>query len=150
MKHAKYSYQSEQLFSIYKFKSEGLKGSILKVVKYTQTEIPSIYNLAFGDFDPVSNDLDDLARSDNGDSKKVLITVASTLYSFFTQYPTAAVLATGSTSSRTRLYQIVISNNLPEILEDFSIFGYNEDDEWEEFMTGVHYKGFLVRKKTNN
>jgi len=87
--------------------------------------------------------------TNNGDSLKVLATVASTVYAFTEKYPKAAIIATGSTSARTRLYRMGITNNLDEISEDFAIFGYNEDEQWVEFEIGEDYEAFLITKKEN-
>jgi hypothetical protein len=62
-----------------------------------------------------------LSISNNGDSPKVLATVASTVYAFLERYPDAYVFATGSTNSRTRLYRMGISANYLEIRKDFNI-----------------------------
>jgi hypothetical protein len=60
--------------------------------------------------------------TNNGDSLKVLATVASTVYAVTERYPKAWILATGSTAVRTRLYRMGITNNLMEIEKDFMVF----------------------------
>ena len=84
--------------------------------------------------------------SNNGDSKKVLATVAATLYKFTDEYPDAVIAATGSSLARTRLYRIAISNALHQINIDFSILGYL-DDEWELFKPNRNYTAFLITRK---
>ncbi|WP_419800733.1 DUF6934 family protein [Mucilaginibacter sp.] len=69
---------------------------------------------------------------------------------FTEKYPKAWILATGSTSVRTRLYRMGITNNLAEISEDFTIYGYNKKENWEEFVVGEDYEAFLLTKKDNN
>lgn len=91
-----------------------------------------------------------MSITNNGDSLKVLATVASTVYAFTEKYPNAWIFATGSTTVRTRLYRMGITNNLAEISEDFSIFGYNAEENWEEFVVGEDYEAFLLTKKGNN
>lgn len=103
----------------FEFESIGPNGVVAKVVHYVETGSEGVYNLGFGDKDPQTGHLDDLSITNNGDSQKVLATVASTLYSFTERYPTATVFATGSTTARTRLYRIGISNNLRDIEQDF-------------------------------
>jgi hypothetical protein len=63
----------------FEFISEGLRGCIIKVVQYTPLHVGNYYNLGFGDRDLQTGLISDRTVSDNGDSKKVLATVASTL-----------------------------------------------------------------------
>jgi hypothetical protein len=149
MKHPKYQYRSEELLLFYEFISEGPKGLIKKVVEYTQTSTENVYNLGFGDYDETTKSINDISVTNNGDSLKVLATVASTVYAFTEKYPHAWILATGSTSVRTRLYRMGITNNLAEISKDFIVLGYNSQENWEEFIVGEDYEAFLLTKKDN-
>ena len=96
----------------FEFVSEGPRGRIVKLVKYTETSVKGVYNLGFGDKMGEEDDFDDMVISDNKDSVRVLATVAETVYRFTNKFPNASVLATGSTPTRTRLYRIGISNSL--------------------------------------
>ncbi len=127
MKHPRYFYKSEKYLLIYEFISEGPKGAIRKLVEYTETSITNIYNLGFGDYE-TTNGINDLSITNNGDSLKVLATVASTVYAFIEKYPKASIVATGSTSVRTRLYRMGISNNSAELSEDFVVFGLKDGE----------------------
>lgn len=147
LKQPKYQYKTEGFFEFFEFYSEGPKGIFKKVVEYQQTSDENVYNLAFGDYDEDAKGMDDLSVTNNGDSLKVLATVASTIYAFLEKHPGAWIVATGSTSVRTRLYRMGIANNLAEISEDFFIFGFTKDEKWEEFLVGEDYKAFLVIKK---
>ncbi len=118
----------------------------LSFISKTKTE--NVYNLAFGDKDPITGDIDDLVVTDNKDSQKVLATVASTLYNFIDYYPNAWVGAEGSTKARTRLYQIGISKYLEEITEDFIVLG-NREKKWGLFEKNVEYDTFLITHKKN-
>ena len=149
MKHSKYNYRSESTLHFYEFISEGPKGLIKKMVIYTETTTENVYNLGFGDYDENTNGINDLSVTNNGDSLKVLATVASTVYAFTEKYPNAWILATGSTSVRTRLYRMGITNNLAEIETDFIILGYTKKEEWEKFLVGEDYEAFLLTKKEN-
>jgi hypothetical protein len=147
MNKPKYLYKTEGEFTIYEFISKGPKGRIRKMVEYTETATKDVYNLAFGDYDETTNSINDLSVTNNGDSLKVLATVASTIYAFFDKYPNAYVVATGSTTVRTRLYRMGITNNLAEIKEDFVVYGLTENATWEEFVIGEDYEAFLITKK---
>lgn len=120
------------------------------MVEYTETATINVYNLGFGDYDEASGSINDLSVTNNGDSLKVLSTVASTVYAFTEKHPGAWILATGSTAVRTRLYRMGITNNLAEISEDFKVFGYTSRGIWEEFVVGEDYEAFLLTKKNNN
>lgn len=149
MQYPKYRYRSDRSFQFYEFTSEGPRGLIKKIVEYSETSTENVYNLGFGDFDETTNSLDDLTITNNGDSLKVLATVASTVYAFTGKYPNAWVFATGSTAVRTRLYRMGITNNLVEISEDFIVLGYNMEGNWEQFIVGEDYDAFLLTKKDN-
>ena len=105
-----------------------------------------LYNLAFGDKDIETGEIDDKVISNNGDSEKVLTTVVATVYAFFDKYPDAWIYATGSTKARTRLYKMGISKFLEEVTSDFEVLGELNDD-WETFKSDTEYDGFLVRRK---
>ncbi len=147
MNKPKYLYKSEEFLKIYEFVSEGPKGKIKKMVQFSETGTKDVYNLAFGDFDEESNTIDDFSVSNNGDSLKVLATVASTIYAFTEKYPNSWIFASGSTAVRTRLYRMGITNNLAEIKEDFNVYGLTEKGEWEDFIIGEDYDAFLICKK---
>ena len=146
MKHPKYNYRSESSLQFYEFISEGSKGLVKKMVIYTETTTENVYNLGFGDYDETTNGINDLSVTNNGDSLKVLATVASTVYAFIERHPNAWILATGSTAVRTRLYRMGITNNLAEIESDFVVLGYTKNEEWEKFIVGEDYEAFLITK----
>jgi hypothetical protein len=96
--------------NMYKFDSEGPRGRIRKVIFY-QLMGHNFFNLSFGDWNEELQKLDDSTRSNNSDRDKVLTTVAYTAVDFTNQFPRAKIFVEGSTSARTRLYQIGISSN---------------------------------------
>lgn len=79
----KYHLKSESKFTRFEFISEGPKGAIRKLIEFQETTNPDIYNLAFGDFNNQTQEVDDLAISDNRDTEKILATVVSAVYTFF-------------------------------------------------------------------
>lgn len=142
-------YQIENnINSIYfEFVSKGNKGSIVKVIKYTKiNHDPLVYNLGFGDKNLSIDTIDDIAISNNGDTERVLATVAFTIYAFYEEYPDANVYLSGSTASRTRLYQINIAKFYDLISRDFVIYGELVTG-FERFQKGVNYNGFFIIKK---
>jgi len=148
MKLPKYPLASSDSLMTFEFVSEGMKGLIHKLVRYQPTNLKDIYNLAFGDKDHTTGNIDDTVISNNGDSEKVLATVVATVYAFTDKYPNVWIYATGSTKSRTRLYRMGITKFISEVNEDFEVLG-ELNDEWETFKKDVEYEGFLVRRKNN-
>ncbi|SDD50837.1 hypothetical protein SAMN04487996_101195 [Dyadobacter soli] len=140
---------ANETHSVYEFVSQGQRGAVKKIVEYAWTGLENVYNLGFGDYDEVSNEINDLVVTNNGDCLKVLATVAWTVREFMFWYPDKLIFATGSTGARTRLYRIGIVSNLNEIKEYFVIFGKGESDFWEEFETGKYYSSFLLGRKEN-
>ena len=133
-------------YKSFKFISEGPKGSIVKGIQYGETPVTGVYNLGFGDVNVLTNEIDDLVITNNGDSQKVLATVAKTLYLFSDHYPDAFIYATGSTLARTRLYRIGITNNLLLIEKDFHVLCLKGNDVVLFEKNGT-YDGFLVKRK---
>jgi hypothetical protein len=146
MKLDRYELKAEKSLMNFEFISEGKKGQITKLVQYSETNLKGFYNLGFGDKNRFTGDIDDRIITNNGDSQKVLATVAGTVYAFTDKYPNAWVYATGISKTRTRLYRMGISSNLTDILIDFEVYGLKEG-EWQEFEKDNEYEAFLVRRK---
>jgi len=145
MKYPKYPVIANPDDHMYLFFSEGPKGKILKGVIYSQIE-GNLYNLSFGDWDQGLQQLDDSSRSNNGDRNKILATVAYTTLDFTDKFPHIQIFIEGSTTARTRLYQMGITNNLLEINQDFTVEGYR-NKKWECFQPGRNYEAFLIERK---
>ena len=142
-----YEIETSPDFQTFEFRSIGPKGSIIKVIRYAEINVKNYFNLGFGDKDPITGFISDLSITNNKDSKKVLSTVAATLYAFTEERPEASIIATGSTAARTRLYRMGISNNLETIKQDFNVYGLTESRSWESFRKDVTYRAYLVRRR---
>ena len=140
-----YKYKTNPSFLDFEFISEGPKGNIIKVIRFTRIG-NFVFNLAFGDLDEVTGEISDITVTNNDDSRKVLATVAATVYDFTNQYPGSLVVAKGSTLSRTRLYRMGITNYWKQISVDFDVFGL-KDGNWEAFTERRDYEAFLIRRK---
>jgi hypothetical protein len=132
----------------YEFYSEGPKGRLRKAIRFRRIQNlgANVYNLAFGDYDAVTDIIDDKVVSNNGDREVVLHTVADAVVDFLAQKPLAFVLIKGSSMSRIRLYQIVISLYWPEIKERYEVLGKSREI-WQRFEKGINYDEFVVFKK---
>ena len=149
MQLSKYPLASSDKLMTFEFISEGPRGLIHKLVRFQPTNLRDVYNLAFGDKDCTTGEIDDTVISNNGDSEKVLATVVATVYAFTDKYPESWIYATGSTKSRTRLYRMGITKFISEVENDFEVLG-ETSNEWEIFRKNVEYEGFLVRRKGRN
>ncbi|HEX5154474.1 MAG TPA: hypothetical protein VFW07_23670 [Parafilimonas sp.] len=132
----------------YEFISEGPKGLILKCIQFTLVNKQGVYNLAFGDKNSLTGDLDEKVISNNGGSEKVLATVVGAVFAFLDQHPDAWIFAAGSTLSRTRLYQMGIAKYYDEISDDLEIYGRIKD-KWYPFEKYRHYQAFIAKLKTS-
>lgn len=143
MNQPKYQLESDRKLMLFEFTSVGRKGRVKKIVQYVEANLKDLYNLGFGDKDEKTGEINDTIITNNGDSQKVLATVASTVYAFTDKHPNALIYAKGSNTARTRLYRMGITNNLLEIKKDFYVFGL-KDDQWHEFRKNLEYEAFLI------
>ncbi len=142
----RYQLKAENTFMVFEFTSEGPKGSITKLVKFSETNLKDMYNLAFGNKNEETGGIDDLAISNNADSEKILATVVSAVYAFTDKYQESWIYAIGSTKSRTRLYRMGITKYIEEVKKDFEVYGL-QGDKWELFKKDKEYEAFLARRK---
>ncbi len=146
MKLDRYELIAGRNLTTFEFLSEGPKGKISKLVQFQQMNLPNLYNLAFGDINSSTRQLDDKVVTDNGDSEKVLATVVAAVYAFAGEYPEAWIYATGSTATRTRLYRMGINKYFEIVKDDFDIMG-EQLNEWEWYERGKDYQAFAVHRK---
>ena len=130
----------------FEFVSEGKKGRIIKVIQFQRMDLHNLYNLAFGDKNSDTGELNDIIVTNNGDSEKVLATVVAAVYAFTDKYPNAWVYATGSTEARTRLYRMGINKYFYFVETNFDIMG-EKQNEWEWYEKGKSYGAFAVHRK---
>lgn len=148
----KYSFSKVPEEHYYEFYSNGPKGIIKKVVRYSliQEGPYKVFNLGFGDWDNELQDVNDRINNNNHDRQKVLATVADTVIDFLDRHPYAVIFAEGSTESRTRLYQMNILTYWKEIQQaSYIVQGYL-NGQWQAFEKGVNFKAFIIRKNLIN
>ena len=137
----KYSASNNQ----YVFESVGKNGTIIKVVQLVEMH-DNVYNLGFGDFNPITGQVNDDVKSENGDMVKVLATVLNIANQFLTENnPMTYVHFKGSDLLRNRLYQIAINQYYDEFSDVFEIYGLNGRIP-EPFKKNTFYEAFLIRK----
>lgn len=145
MDQERYPVTTDNTHVTYEFLSQGPRGTIKKVVLY-QKQAGNYFNLAFGDWNEEELKIDDTARSNNNDRDKVLRTVALTIIDFIKYYPDAIIFLKGSTTARTRLYQIEILENQTEIAQLFDIQGFF-NGHWKVFEASGNYEAFALKAK---
>jgi hypothetical protein len=144
----RYDYSTNGTFLDFEFYSEGPKGKIKKIIRFSPQNVSGItyFNLAFGDWNEEKQQLDDQAISNNEDRTKILATVASAILDFTNNFPDLMVYAQGSTPARTRLYQIGITLNWVEIDPLLQVYGF-VNDQWQPFEKNTNYQAFFVMRK---
>lgn len=142
----RYDLNAGRKLTTFEFLSKGRKGNIIKVIQFQPMAFSNLYNLAFGDKNLNTEELDDKIVTDNGDSEKVLATVVAAVYAFAGNYPEAWIYATGSTIARTRLYRMGINKYFEMVEADFNIMGERQN-EWEWYEKGKDYQAFAVQRK---
>lgn len=149
MKLDRYELKSDEPLTTFEFLSEGPKGKIEKIIQFSLVNQNNLYNLAFGDRNPLTGEIDDKVITDNEDSEKVLATVVAALYAFCDRFPDSWIYATGSTTARTRLYRMGINKYYDIVEADFEIFG-QAYSEWERYVKGKDYQAFVIQRKIIN
>jgi hypothetical protein len=144
MNKPKYEVNYSPFEEIYTFTSVGKKGEIKKAVQLYEYE-ENVFNLGFGDLDPLTDEIDDKSESGNGDTEMVLATVISIAIDFLKRNPMANISFKGNSKSRTRLYQMALNIYYEEFIEHFEIFG-SIDDDLEIYQKHIKYESFLIRK----
>lgn len=143
--------------TIFEFISSGVKGEVYKIIKFTVTKNPEIINLGFGDKINFNEEtgafsIDDLNITHNGDRDIILATIANATYRFTELNHDKFIFFSGSCKIRTRLYRMVISNNLKELEIIFDIFGIIQNGqtgkyETVSFNSQMTFVGFLIKRK---
>jgi hypothetical protein len=121
-----YDFSFDKKTKEYIFFSKGVKGVIAKSVKFQKIG-KDLFNLSFGDVDPETRIVNEKVISNNGDRQKVLVTVAKVVLDYLEFNPHAAVIATGNTASRTRLYQMNICFCYRDVNHLFEIKGFKNN-----------------------
>jgi hypothetical protein len=141
-----YLFYSNQNSTEFFFESIGSKGIINKVIAFQETSFTGIYNLALGDVNTLTNEVDDAVVTDNGDTEKVLATIFQIVSHYFSLYPHHQIYFSGNSPARNRLYRIAINHSFRELDLAFEMFGVM-NNELEPFVPNLPYHAFLIRKK---
>ena len=95
----------------YWFVSDGRR-KVIKCVRFSLVDLSAqLYNLSLVDWQYETNSFTDKIVTNNGDTIKVLQTVAFSMQCFFDRFPHSTVYFTGNSPSRNRLYKMQINNH---------------------------------------
>lgn len=142
----RYQISTNEDQTIFKFISDGPKGKITKIAIYQPMNEPDLYNLALGDLNVNTGEINFEIKTNNGDRDVILATLSETVYSFLFNRANCSIHFKGSDPVRTRLYQMAISNYFEELSEDFEIQGKLKYDI-SRFTKGVNYEAFIIQLK---
>ena len=143
-----YSYK-RQGFQRYIFTSVG-KNRIIKLVDFSPTTTPDLFNLGFGDLLP-DGSIDDSINSNNGDMVKVLATIVQIIKDFTFQFPEIKLIFLGSTHDRTKLYTRILKMYYADFSKDFVITAFIKmNDSYKEIgfdpKGSFDYYAFFIKR----
>lgn len=127
----------------YEFTSVGNK-VIEKVIIFEKTDLPNYFNLVLADI-LEDGTIDDIVESRNGDMEKILATTIHTIFAFIAHYPEAKIFFSGSSPSRTRLYNIILTKEFRNF-KNFQILGL-KNKVLLPFERNEIYEAFVIFKK---
>ncbi len=129
----------------YEFVSVSQNKAVQKVVLFTQTDSPLIFNLALLDL-LENGKMSDVSVTNNDDLRTVLATVIKIIGDFLNKNQYRFVVFRGSDDRRQRLYRIVIGRELELLQESFQIWGV-VDNELTIFELNKEMDFYLIGKK---
>lgn len=78
----KYQISTNEDQTVFKFVSDGPNDKIITIVLYQPMNEPDLYNLALGDLDSKTGEIDFDIRTNNGDRDMILATITETVNAF--------------------------------------------------------------------
>lgn len=130
----------------YDFQSVSDAKTVSKIVRFTESHLPAVFNLALLDLMDDGTE-SDLNVTNNDDMRTVLATVMRVIDNFLTKFPEKIVAFTGSDDRRTRLYRIVIGRELAAIEKRFRVAGELPGGNIERFQPNENYLHFYITRK---
>lgn len=139
----------------YNFRSVSSEKEVLKVVRFSETQLDDIYNLSLLDRLPEGSESTDKTESKNKDMNVVLATVMQIIVDFLDRNPLWIVYIEGSEEKRKRVYQILLNREYDRLHDKFVILGgYDDYTQLEPFERGkklrlfYDFKAILIMKDT--
>ena len=144
---------SDNISNKYLFISIG-KTVIVKAIEYQfveQYHAGSLYNLAFGDYDLESGQLNDLSDSNNGDHYAVFNTVLGTIPAFFESNPDATMMVQGSDTKQEYVQQCMANcnkgcvDNCKNTERRINAYRYYVDKNCDDLIKEYEFEGGLTQ-----
>lgn len=144
MNHSVYEFERKGTELVFCFTSEGVR-PIEKTVRFSKIHKlgQTYYNLAFGDYDSETDQLDDKVVTDNGDMRRVLRTVVSIVEVFFSEHPTERLHIDGSDAIRHSYYHKLLHDYSDLITRLYNIEG-SSNGKVEPFKRKTEYNFLIV------
>jgi len=131
----------------YWFVSSGKQRDIYKGVLFQPLPELNRFNLALGDINLQTGQMEFDELSGNGDARKVFATISEIVKVYTEAYPEREIFVSGNTDDKKRSYSFMTGWYLEEILMDFKVWGLLFGQEFEPFQKDKTYDGILVRRK---
>jgi len=154
MKVVPYPVKTNKEALVYEFISKGLKGEIVKIVRFEETEsLPKkMYNISLVDYDPVTNEYNSENFTGNGDAKKVITTAGKIIMDFLNHFPNYSVYIEGNLKKKTIAYGVAINLFIDSIENnEYEVKGVEGDTNLaiiEVFYDRMRmdYSAYIIRK----
>jgi hypothetical protein len=130
----------------YHFLSLSIEKEVVKIVRFSETKVADTYNLVLLDMMADGGENNDKTETKNKDMNVVLATVMQIVTDFLDKNLDCFVHIEGSDSKRRRVYQILINREYDRLINDYVIFGGN-DNKKEVFEKGKTYSYFIISKR---
>lgn len=98
----------------------------------------NLYNFGFGDLDSITNDINVIITSNNGDVDLIMGTLGRIIYEFTEIFEGAIIYIEGTTAARTRIYQLHINKHWKRINPVFEVSGLI-NNQWEPFSLRLKF-----------
>jgi hypothetical protein len=131
----------------YWFVSSGKLGDIYKAVFFQPLPHHNRYNLAMGDINLRTGEIEFDELSGNGDARKVFATIGDIVNEYTKSYPDRVIFVAGNTEDKKRSYSFMTGWYLDEILIDFNVWGADAGGELKSFEKDKTYDAILVKRK---
>jgi hypothetical protein len=141
-----YPFSSEPIDIQYNFESVSEQKTVHKTVRFTETSLSSVFNLALLDV-LADGQESDITVTNNDDLPTVLATVIQIIDHFLAKFPGTFVMFRGSDARRTRLYRLVINRELATLDQKFRVIGQLDTGQLENFQPDKNYKQFYISRK---
>lgn len=131
--------------NVYEFVSVGPQGNVTKLAAFTPTKNAVTFNFAFGDLLPDCGEPDDRVVTNNGDTMKVMATLARIVNWYTEEYPDRWVYFRGRTKTLNRLFRMAINMQTVETLLEYKIYAAC-GREVLPFRKDVDFDGIFLKR----